>query len=65
VHPSGGRIPTNKAYRFYVKRLQEDKSNDLEITERKREKIYKDLLSKKLDEFTKLMAEYIEAKYSL
>ncbi len=61
AHPSGGRIPTNKAYRFYVKRLQEDKSGNLDITERKREKIYKDLLSKRLDEFTKLMAEYIEA----
>jgi heat-inducible transcriptional repressor len=59
VHPSGGRVPTNKAYRFYVERLQEEeieKKRNLCKTEKE---IFNDFISRKLEELTEVISDYL------
>jgi transcriptional regulator of heat shock response len=58
VHSSGGRVPTNKGYRFFVKDIQ---SRDLEfdISERKTRQIIERLVAKKMEVFAEILADYL------
>ncbi len=59
IHPSSGRVPTNKGYRFFVKALQDEKLDEY-IPEEEVRQFINGLLSRKR-KFLADLAEYLNA----
>lgn len=58
VHPSGGRVPTNKGYRFFVKSLREG-SLEPEILREEGRRFVEGMLARKVEILAELLAGYM------
>lgn len=59
IHPSSGRIPTNKGYRFFVRSLQAE-NLESDIPEEESRQFIEGLLSRRMKILTELLAEYLK-----
>ena len=59
IHPSGGRIPTNKAYRLFVKNLKEE-NLEPDVPKKTGREMLEELASQKMNVLTEMLAEYLD-----
>jgi len=58
IHTAGGRIPTNKAYRFFVKNLRAE-NLEPKVSKREGKEMIEKFLSNEMNLVTKMMAKYL------
>lgn len=58
IHPSGGRVPTNKGYRFFVRNLKAKNLNKY-IPEKEVWQIVEDLALERMEILTEYLAKYL------